>query len=96
MNMPASQVIFLASVAYEVFILACEYFFKTHKAKTAFQIKARILLELILILHDNTNSVTVCETSFKGNDTLCCEINMLKQFKSWGDGMCIQGLDGET
>jgi len=52
--MPASQVIFLASVANEVFILAYEYFFKTRKAKTAFQIKARILLELILILHDNT------------------------------------------
>ena len=57
---------FLASVAYEVFILACECFFKIHKAKTACQIKARILLELIFILHDNTNSI-FCEISFRGN-----------------------------
>jgi hypothetical protein len=58
---------FLASVAYDVFVLACQCFFKIHNAKTAFQIMARILLELILILHDNTNSITVCETTFKGN-----------------------------
>ena len=37
---------------YEVFILGWEYFFKIHKAKMACQIKARILLELILILHE--------------------------------------------
>jgi len=67
MNMPASQLIFLASVAYEMLILACEYFFKTHKAKTAFQIKARVLQKLILILHDNNNSVIFRETICKGN-----------------------------
>jgi hypothetical protein len=60
---------FLVSVAYEVSIFACEYFFKIHKVKTVFQIKARILLELILILHNNSNS-TVCETSLKGSSVV--------------------------
>jgi hypothetical protein len=59
---------FLASVAYEVLILACEYFFKTRKAKTACHIKARSFLELILILRDNTNSIFFfCEISFRDN-----------------------------
>ena len=39
---------------------------KPIKPKKAFQIKARILLGLTLILHHVTNTIIVCETSFKG------------------------------
>jgi hypothetical protein len=96
MNMSAIQLMFLASVSYEVFILGCNYLFKIHKAKTAWQIKARILLELIFILNANIKSIIFYEKIFKGSGVVECESNMLKPSKSWKERMFIHGFDGET